>query len=284
MSGGNMKPYYDDGKGIIIYHGNCLEVMAHLPDKSFNMVLTDPPWIARQKAMTRKQIKSNIAAKCYNPSHTISYGELGLFNQDALKMAFTKTSADMLVICGFKELRLVIETLEPIKGVFGWHKPNGGISIIYPAALDLAFIVWGAHKSQLTLTGFQHWRSSVFSVPTPCAGCMSNGERILKEKRGQAVHPAQGPIALYHQLLKPVSGSVLDPYLGTGTTLRAAKDLGLTGTGIEINEKYCEIAARRLEQEMLPFTITNDNNLWKPKPKKYDDNQHPSLFTAQEIP
>lgn len=65
-------------------------------------------------------------------------------------------------------------------------------------------------------------------------------------------HPTEKPVALIRWCLEFVeANTVLDPFLGSGTTLRACKDLGRRGIGIEIEERYCEIAARRLEQGVL---------------------------------
>jgi len=68
-------------------------------------------------------------------------------------------------------------------------------------------------------------------------------------------HPTQKPVELMIWCMgfAPLAVTILDPFMGSGTTLRAAKDLGRKAIGIEIEEKYCEIAARRMEQEVLPL-------------------------------
>jgi site-specific DNA-methyltransferase (adenine-specific) len=68
----------------------------------------------------------------------------------------------------------------------------------------------------------------------------------------RSMHPNQKPIALMRWCIeKCPPGTVLDPYMGSGTTIRAAKDLGRKAIGIEIEERYCEIAAKRLAQGVL---------------------------------
>ena len=67
-------------------------------------------------------------------------------------------------------------------------------------------------------------------------------------------HPTQKPIRLMLRLVKRTQGVIIDPFMGSGTTLRAAKDLGRKAIGIEIEKRYCEIAAKRLSQEVLEFT------------------------------
>lgn len=69
-------------------------------------------------------------------------------------------------------------------------------------------------------------------------------------------HPCVKPLASFKKLVEIGSTAgemILDPFMGAGTTLVAAKELGRRAIGIEIEERYCEIAAKRLSQEMLPI-------------------------------
>ncbi len=80
-------------------------------------------------------------------------------------------------------------------------------------------------------------------------------------KRGEAVsfHPTQKPLGLMRWIIERhtrPSDVILDPYAGSGTTLRAAKDLGRRAIGVEIEPQYCEVAARRCAQEVLDLSGT----------------------------
>jgi len=109
------------------------------------------------------------------------------------------------------------------------------------------FLVWNKHQPQDFSLAMceQAWTS--LKMP---AKLFSRSVRYLKE------HPTEKPIELMRWCIEMCSGepsTILDPFMGSGTTLRAAKDLGRKAIGIEIEEKYCEIAAKRLAQEVLPF-------------------------------
>lgn len=72
-------------------------------------------------------------------------------------------------------------------------------------------------------------------------------------------HPNEKPVSVMHRLVDGLSvpgQAVLDPFMGSGTTLRAAKDMGRRAIGVEIEERYCEIAVQRMAQEVLAVEVT----------------------------
>ncbi len=79
---------------------------------------------------------------------------------------------------------------------------------------------------------------------------------MLRDGHDYLCHPTQKPVELITWILTlkwtPI-GTILDPFMGSGTTLRAAKDLGRKAIGIEIEENYCAIAVERLKQGVLNF-------------------------------
>jgi site-specific DNA-methyltransferase (adenine-specific)/modification methylase len=88
---------------------------------------------------------------------------------------------------------------------------------------------------------------------------MWNGMIKASERDKRRVHPTQKPVALMAWIIgnhTQPGDLILDPYMGSGPVARAAADLGRRYIGIEIEERYCEIAARRLEQSVLPLEVS----------------------------
>jgi hypothetical protein len=113
--------------------------------------------------------------------------------------------------------------------------------------------VW-RHQHELVIAA--RWNEAVFNAD----GLLrSDVLRFNATPSSQRDHPVQKPVGLLSALIQPTvppHGLVLDPFMGSGTTLDAARHLGIRGIGIEAEERYCEIAARRLEQIPLFTTAT----------------------------
>jgi site-specific DNA-methyltransferase (adenine-specific) len=119
------------------------------------------------------------------------------------------------------------------------------------------WIIAGFNLNGMTFgkIGFNNW------IPAVCGGegIKHGGKDAFLFSIGREPkfdHPSQKPLPFIKFLVSRLTeegNTLIDPFLGSGTTLVAAKELGRRAIGIEIEEKYCEIAARRLAQEMLPF-------------------------------
>lgn len=123
-------------------------------------------------------------------------------------------------------------------------------------------IVWGGNYFTLPPSrGFLLW------IKTPSMETMADAEyawtsldmpskayTVHRNPDGTRTHPTQKPLVLMRwciSLAGPDVQTILDPFAGSGTTGRAAKDMGRKATLIELEEKYCEIAANRMRQEVL---------------------------------
>ena len=208
-----MTPYYQDD-WVTIYHGDNMHLCDWAED-SVDLIVTDPPY--------------NVG---------VQYGEsVDDFRDDFFEWmtprfrAFRAVSRSLLITGQARLPDYAI--MEPWKWLLCWHKPAAmgrspvGFCNWEPVAL------WGAGGKD----SVDYFRAPI--IPDPAI----DG------------HPCPKPLlwAKWQIEMFPDAKTVLDPFCGSGTTLRAAKDLNRKAIGIEIEEKYCEIAANRMNQEVLAF-------------------------------
>jgi len=226
------KPYYEE-PGITIYHGDCREILPLLPDKSVDLVLTDPPWgnstACNAQRFTRK---SSPWWKQVDTSKIIAHSEIVGDSDEFDPRPFLDWGA---ILWGANHFT---RHLQHSGGWFVWDKRMG--------AEQLAEKGWPLGEAELA------W-SNVIGATRVFRNLWSG--LLRKTERGEFYHPTQKPVSLMRWCLgfAPEAQMILDPFMGSGTTLVAAKQLGRKAIGIEIEEKYCEIAVNRLRQEVLPF-------------------------------
>lgn len=211
------KPYYDHA-GITIYHGDCLEIMPDL--EKVDLVLTDPPYgiLGGSKAIGGSNMvevnKYDLSWDCQSISKKVL---------DQLR----EISGEQI----FWGWNHYAHSLPETKSVIVWDKKcqNG-----WEDTFSDGEIAW-VSKGKLRI--YRHlW-----------VGALRKGVRFG--------HPTEKPkeLMVFCLNLFSLSKTILDPFMGSGTTLVAAKELGRRAIGIEIEEKYCEIAVKRLAQEVFEF-------------------------------
>ena len=210
---------------MTIYHGDCREILPHLGP--VDLVLTDPPY-----GVTYQSNRSvgKGATPITNDGTRISlrlYRQVVPLIRAGHVLWFTRWDAwpDVWQILG-ERLRL--------RGLLVWDKGTPGMG-------DLSH--WGPSYELIASAGDGHIVG---------ARDQSVLQGYLPVPNSQRQHPAEKPVALLRYLIQKLdAASVCDPFMGSGATLVAAKDLGRKAIGIEIEEKYCEIAAKRMSQGVL---------------------------------
>jgi len=257
-----VKPYFDDGQ-CVIYLGDCREILPALGD--IDAAFTSPPY---------NTLGSRIPAK---PSGiwALSGGMAGFardVNADgyADDLDEAEYQAQQLAVVEMIALRLRPggslfynhkcrwrdgELLHPVL----WMRPESlrfrqelvwdrGCSMTFNARM---FATCEERVLWFVKPGERHeWNQ-------PAGSALLSVWSIPPEEGSRKPHPVPFPLELPMRALAATTrpgSTVLDPFMGSGTTLRAAKDLGRRAIGIEIEERYCEIAAKRMAQQVLEFT------------------------------
>jgi len=211
--------YPDDFIDQIIC-GDCLEIMKWIPDKSVNLVLTDPPYginvIGGNKPFGSIGGNNIVKANKYNP----------IINDD--------------IKIDLSELFRVSKN----QIIFGGNYFN--------LPTSKGWIVWDKKKKNDWNDNFSDGELAWTSFDKPLKiyrylfmGCLQEGKR---EKR---VHPTQKPLPLFKWILEKYSQPndvILDPFLGSGTTAVACLELNRHFIGIELSSEYCEIAKKRIKE------------------------------------
>lgn len=216
-----MKPYYEKD-GITIYHGDCREVLPTLGP--VDLVLTDPPYGTGQHAHRDPRSRTKLAI-------TRDYGSWAwdkLVDSELMRQVLSSSMKHHVIWGGNHYAHM----LPPVTHWLVWDKDNQGTPF---GDCELA---WSSIPGAIRILRWR-WNGMIQEPGHP------------KEER---LHPTQKPVPVMSWCIQQAGSNVdiiLDPFMGSGTTLRAAKDLGRKAIGIEIEEKYCEIAANRMAQEVL---------------------------------
>lgn len=214
-------PYYQ-GDQVTLYHGDCREITEWL---EADVMVTDPPYGMGY---------SGFGGRRGEPRR--SSGPLVIAGDKT-----TDIRDDVLSAWGGKPAlvfgRWTEDRPSATRQVIVWDKSANGPGM---GALDLP---WGPSHEEIYVLG-SGWtgkrRGSVYAAKPYTSGDAERPD-----------HPTPKPTGLLEALIRHTVGAIADPFVGSGSTLIAAKNLGRRAIGVELDERYCEIAAKRLAQDVL---------------------------------
>lgn len=228
-----MKPYYQDDYATI-YHGDCREILPRL--EPVDCVITDPPYGV---GLSGKRAKKRGGG-------TISRNDTYQSFVDSEEYV-SSVVVPVIKCCIEKGYRVALTP--GTRCMWAYPRPND-VGTFFSAA-GTGMSSWGFCCSQPIL----YYGKCPFLARGLGSRANSYGQTYPNDSN-EYKHPCVKPIRQWRWLVERASyhgETILDPFMGSGTTLRAAKDLQRKAIGIEIEEKYCEIAVKRLRQEVLPL-------------------------------
>jgi len=220
------KPYYQD-KWVTIYHGDCREILPELP--KVDLVLTDLPYGVGEVYTSYQDTLENLKELI----------------KVTLPLMLSKASITAIT-CGVPNILL-------------YPKPTWILARVYPAGYGSTPWGFDCWTPILVYGGDPYLKNRMGRRPNII---LDNTQSAISEEgrqhnKAKEEHPCVKPLEFWKNLLVrcsvKTSDIILDPFLGVGTTVVAAKQLNRTSIGIEIGEKYCEIAANRCRQSVMEF-------------------------------
>lgn len=258
-----MKPYYEDATATI-YHGDCREVLpSWVGHTEFDLVFTSPPYnlgsgpwehlghwkpgdSAGGKSKWRNGSDGSGGVTYEDHEDTMPWPDYVAWQRAVLGDLWSLLSRDGAIFYNHKPrviggrlwTPMELNPGLPLRQIVTWARA-GGLNF-NPTAYVPTYewiMVFATHT----------WR-----LKSKAASGVGDVWRVPQEPNPD--HPAPFPVGLPARAIETTGpGSVLDPFMGSGTTLVAAKQLGRKAVGIELSERYCEIAAKRLAQGVLDF-------------------------------
>lgn len=246
-----MKPYYEQN-GIVIYHGDCREILPTLTPESVDMVWTDPPYGHSNGDGDLAGSRVGVAGGRKGKLETIKNDSMEEWeklipNFLGLVSPLLKPDCCCCCCCGgggpspsFARVALWMDTapMQFFHAVI-WDKSARGNGLGWRYRRNYEFVMVAHRKG-----GKLAWADERVAVPNI----------VTTAPERNTLHPTTKPVGLPGRFIewhtKP-GDLVLDPFMGSGTTLEAAALMGRRAIGIELEEKYCEIAAGRLAQGNL---------------------------------
>lgn len=237
------EPYYSDDL-ITLYHGKAEEILPCLEPESLGGVVTSPPYNMGDMSGGY----ANLAGGYATYTDQMAHEEYITWQRDVLRMCW--------------------DALRPDGAIFYNHKPRIKKGVLWlptecnPGLPLRQILIWarasGNNWSETHLMPLHEW-IMLFAKPefrfSKATSTVGDVWRVHHQGAGRPNHPAPFPLALAAQAVRILGesspGPILEPFAGSGTTLRAAKDEGRAAIGIELDERYCEMAAERLAQDTL---------------------------------
>ena len=296
-----------------VIRGDCLSVLPQLPDKSANMIFADPPYNLQLKGELWRTNMTRFNGVTAKWDKFTSFAEYDAFCESWLSECRRILTDDgtLWVIGTYHNIGRVSRLMQDLKfwllNDVIWAKDNPppnfrGVrftnateTLMWATKSEYATetLLWGKknetsrynfNRAMMKADNNDKQMRNVWSFP------ICNGAERLRDERGRAVHPTQKPERLLRRILQSCTKPgdvVLDPFLGSGTTLAVARQLGRNGVGIERSAKYVKIASARIKGAIRDeAAIAQEEKFHQPKPKRIpfsDLIEHGLLHVGQEL-